>query len=71
MTIFYWVMATLIGATFVPSVFFLILYAATGERACIARAKAFWNICRVLALFAFNLLVWGHVLYALWQIGFR
>ena len=71
MTVFYWVMAVLIVGTFVPSVLYLGLYAVTGRRECMNRASAFWNVSRVLALFAFNLLVWGHVVVGLWRIWFR
>lgn len=68
MTTFYWVMGVLIVGTFVPSVLYLLLYAATGEEACIRRARALWNFTRVLALVGFNVLIWGHVAVGLWQI---
>jgi hypothetical protein len=70
MTVFYWVMAVLIVGTFVPSTLYLLLYAATGEPACMRRAKALWNFTRVLTLFGVNLLIWGHVAAGLWQIWF-
>jgi hypothetical protein len=70
MKVFYWVMGVLIVGTFVPSVLFLILYAVTGEDGALRRARTLWNVSRVFALFGFNLLIWGHVLYALWQIWF-
>lgn len=70
MTTFYWVMGVLIVGTFVPSVFYLVLYAATGEHGCIRRAKALWNVSRVLTLFGINLLIWGHVVVGLWRIWF-
>jgi hypothetical protein len=70
MTIFYWTMGVLIVGTFVPSVLFLLLFAATGEPNCLRRAKALWSISRVLALFGFNLLIWGHVVVGLWRIWF-
>lgn len=70
MTVFYWVMGLLIVGTLVPSVFFLLLYATTGEHACLRRAQTLWNISRVFSLLAFNLLVWGHVVYGLWSIWF-
>jgi hypothetical protein len=68
--IFYWVMGILIVGTFVPSVLYLVLYGVTGEDACLRRARTLWNVSRVFALFSFNLLVWGHVIVALWQIWF-
>ena len=60
----------LIVGTLVPSVFYLVLYAATGEHGCIRRAKALWNVSRVLTLFGVNLLIWGHVVVGLWRIWF-
>lgn len=71
MTIFYWVMGLLIVGTLLPSVLYFLLYAVTGAPACASRARTLWNVSRVLALFAFNLLVWGHVLVGLWRIWFR
>ncbi len=71
MTIFYWVMGILIVGTFVPSVIYLLLYAVTGEVECSRRARALWNISRVLALLGFNLLIWGHVVVGLWRIWAR
>lgn len=68
MTVFYWVMGVLIVGTLVPSVLYMLLYAATGEDACLRRAQALWNFSRVLSLLGFNLLVWGHVIHGLWQI---
>lgn len=71
MVIFYWVMSVLIVGTFLPSVLYLVLYAATGEDACIRRARALWNVSRVLTLFGCNLLIWGHVVVGLWRIWFH
>lgn len=71
MTIFYWTMSILIVATFVPAVLYLVLYAATGEDAALARAKVLWNISRVFALMGVNLLIWGHVVVAFWRLAFR
>ena len=71
MTIFYWVMGGLIIATLLPSVLFLALYAATGNDVLAQRAGAFWAATRALALFGFNILIWGHVIGALWQIWFH
>ncbi len=69
MTLFYWVMGGLIVATFVPSLMFWLLYAATGEPACLQRARLLWNFSRVLTLLGCNLLIWGHVAVGLWEIG--
>jgi hypothetical protein len=71
MIIFYWVMSVLIVGTFLPSVLYLVLYAATGEDSCMRRARALWNVSRVLTLFGFNLLIWGHVVVGLWRIWFH
>lgn len=71
MRIFYWTMAVLIVGTLLPSILYLVLYAATGEPACIQRARTLWNISRVFALLGFNLLIWGHVVVGLWQIWFH
>jgi hypothetical protein len=70
MTVFYWTMAVLIVGTFVPSVMFLLLYATTGERACMDRARVLWNVSRVFALAGANILIWGHVVVGLWRIWF-
>lgn len=71
MTIFYWLMGVLIVATFVPSAFYFVLYAVTGENACAQRARALWNFTRVLSMFGANLLIWGHVAIGLWRVWFR
>ena len=70
MKVFYWVMGVLIVGTFVPSVLYLILWAVTGEDTCLRRARTLWNVSRVFTLFGINLLIWGHVIVALWQIWF-
>ena len=70
MIVFYWVMAVLIVGTFVPSVLYLVLYAVTGEDACMRRARGLWNYTRLFSLFAGNLLIWGHVIVGLWRIWF-
>jgi hypothetical protein len=70
MVVFYWVMSVLIVGTFVPSALYLGLYAATGEPGCLRRAKALWTFTRVVSLFGFNLLIWGHVAAGLWGIWF-
>ena len=71
MTAFYWVMSALIVSTLLPSVMYMLLYAGTGEPACLRRAQVLWSVSRVLTLLSLNLLIWGHVLVALWQIWFR
>ena len=70
MTVFYWAMAVIILGTFLPSVMYLVLYATTGERACMDRARVLWNISRVFTLGGANLLIWGHVAVGLWRIKF-
>lgn len=71
MTVFYWVMAVLIVGTLVPSVLFLLLYALTGDDAHGRRASGFWTYSRLFTLFGLNILIWGHVVVALWQVWFR
>ncbi len=71
MKVFYWAMGILIVATFVPSVFYMALYATTGENTCLRRARSLWNFTRVLSMLGVNLLIWGHVAVGLWQIWFR
>jgi hypothetical protein len=71
MNVFYWLMGALIVGTFVPSVLYLALFAATGRDDFARRARALWNASRVLTLLAVNILIWGHVIVALWQIWFR
>jgi hypothetical protein len=71
MRIFYWVMGVLIVGTFVPSALYLLTYAATGDASSARRARALWNYSRLFTMMAFNILVWGHVFVALWQLKFR
>ena len=71
MTIFYWIMGVLTVGTFVPSVFFIVLYAATGEDACLQRASALFNWAKLFGLLGFNIGIWGHVVVALWRFIFR
>ena len=66
MTFFYWFMGVAIIGTLIPSIFYWVLYAMTGERACMSRAQVLWNVSRVFALGGFNLLIWGHVAVGLW-----
>lgn len=70
MKIFYWTMAVLIVGTFVPSVFFLILYGITGRYMHAQTARTFWNISRVFTLIGVDVLIWGHVAVGLWSIWF-
>jgi hypothetical protein len=70
MTYFYWTMAVLTVATFIPSAFFMILYAATGEDGCLRRAKALWSYSKLFGLLGFNIGIWGHVLVGLWNLIF-
>ena len=71
MKIFYWVMGVLIVSSFVPSVLFLVLHLMTGSFDHARRARGLWSVTRVLTLLALNILIWGHVLVALWEIWFR
>jgi len=71
MTIFYWTMAILTIGTFVPSAIYVVLYAATGEEACMRRAGIFWGFAKVFGLLGFNIGIWGHVLVAIWHLIFK
>ena len=71
MTVFYWVMAALTVATFVPSLFFIVLYAVTGEDGCARRARSLFDWAKLFGLLGFNVGIWGHVLVAVWQVVFR
>ena len=71
MTVFYWVMATLTVATFLPSVMYILLYAFTGEDACLRRSRALFSWAKLFGLLGFNIGIWGHVLVALWRLFFR
>lgn len=71
MIVFYWIMAVLIVGTFLPSAMYLVLYLVTGEDPCLHRARAMWSFTKALALFGFNVLIWGHVIVGLWQVWFH
>jgi hypothetical protein len=70
MVIFYWVMGVLVVGTFAPSVFFIVLYGVTGNDLLARRARTLWNFTGVFAMLGMNILIWGHVLVALWHIWF-
>jgi hypothetical protein len=70
MTWFYWTMAVLTVTCFIPSAFYLVLFAATGEEGCMRRAKSFWGFAKLFGLIGFNVGIWGHVLVALWGLFF-
>jgi hypothetical protein len=69
MTAFYVVMAALTAATFLPSAFFMLLYAFTGEEGCLRRARALFGWTKVLALLGVNLGIWGHVAAGIWGLA--
>jgi hypothetical protein len=68
MSFFYWTMAVLILGTFIPSVLFMVMYAATGEDHHAHRAKGLWTVSRLFTLFGLNILIWGHLAVGLWQL---
>lgn len=70
MVVFYWVMGVLVVGTLLPSLFYLVLYAATGEEVAASRARTLWNFTRMFALGGFNILIWGHVIVGLWRLWF-
>ena len=71
MIVFYWVMGVLTVGTFLPSVFFILLYAFTGEDGCLRRARALFGWAKMFGLLGFNIGIWGHVAVALWQVFVR
>jgi hypothetical protein len=71
MIVFYWVMGVLTVGTFLPSVFFILLYAFTGEDGCLRRARALFGWAKMFGLMGFNIGIWGHVAVALWQVFFH
>jgi hypothetical protein len=70
MKYFYWTMAVLTISTFIPSAFFIGLYAATGEDGCLRRARTLWGFAKLFGLVGFNVGIWGHVLIGLWGMFF-
>ena len=66
MLVFYWVMGVLTVGTCLPSVFFILLYAFTGEDGCLRRARALFGWAKMFGLLGFNIGIWGHVAVALW-----
>jgi hypothetical protein len=68
MVVFYWVMGVLVVGTFAPSVLYFLLYLVTGENSCADRARTLWNITGVFAMLGLNLLIWGHLVVALWRL---
>lgn len=70
MRTFYWVMGVLIVGTFVPSALSLVMYAVTGDDDHARRASRLWGFTRTFALLGVNVLIWGHVLAALWTLWF-
>ncbi len=69
MKFFYGAMALLMAGTLLPSVFFLVLYMATGERVALVRAGKLWNFLRVFTLMGFNIALWGHLVVAAWELA--
>jgi hypothetical protein len=68
MSFFYWTMAVLILGTFIPSVLFLVMYAATGDDAHAKRAKGLWTVSRLFTMFGLNILIYGHLAVGLYQL---
>lgn len=68
MTFFYGLMAFVMAATLLPSVFYLGLFFATGEEEALRRAGKMWNFLRAFTLLSFNVMLWGHVIVAAWQL---
>ncbi len=68
MTFFYWLMAVVMAATLVPSLLYLGIYLFTGADEALERAAKLWNFMRAFTLLGFNIMLWGHVIVAAWQL---
>lgn len=68
MTFFYWFMAAVMGATLLPSALYLGIYVFTGADEALDRARKLWNFLRAFTLLGFNVMLWGHVLVAVWDL---
>jgi hypothetical protein len=71
MTIFYWVMGSLVAITALPSLIFFLLYLATGEDGARERAARLFQWTKVFGLTFFNVGIWGHVVVGLYHIWFK
>jgi len=69
MTFFYWFMACVMAVTLLPSVLYMGIYVFTGADEALERARRFWTFLRVFTLLGFNLMLWGHVVVAAWQLA--
>jgi hypothetical protein len=70
MSAIFWVMGALSVGTFLPSIFFTLLYGVTGEDGCLRRARSLFNWAKLFALLGFTIGIWGHVVVALWRLFF-
>jgi len=68
MTFFYWFMVVVMGATLLPSALYMGIYVFTGEDEALQRARKLWNFLRAFTLLGFNVMLWGHVIVAAWQL---
>ncbi|MBV8037837.1 hypothetical protein [Roseateles sp.] len=68
MKFFYGFMALVMLATLLPSALYMGIYVFTGADEALERARKLWNFLRAFTLLGFNLLVWGHVVVAAWQL---
>ena len=57
MTFFYWLMALVMLATLMPSALYMGIYVFTGADEALQRTLA-----------GFNVMLWGHVLVAVWSL---
>jgi hypothetical protein len=68
MKFFYGFMLLVMAATLLPSALYMGIYVFTGADEALERARKLWNFLRVFTLLGFNLMLWGHVLVAAWQL---
>jgi len=68
MKFFYGFMLLVMAATLLPSALYMGIYVFTGADEALDRARKLWNFLRVFTLLGFNLMLWGHVVVAAWQL---
>jgi hypothetical protein len=68
MIVFYWVAGIVIALVALPSAIYFALYLATGEPACDRRARIFGRWTATLALAAFDILIFKHVVGGLIEV---
>jgi len=65
MTVFRWIIGTVFGLLAAGSVLSFVVYIAADMREWLKRARALRRLAWAMALFWFNVEVWGRVVYTL------